>query len=269
MIVLKFLYTRLQSRILTWLFWVLVWLALGLVFANLFDSLSQEAQETEKLITNLPAALRGTFNIDTGYLTQVEKFLSGQFLTVYTLIGTIFALIQGVYEIGGKVEDRTISNYLTKNISRTELYLSQFFANLVFFVTSSGVVWGLVYGFFRIFSDQSEISIEYFLATFLMTSALFVTTAGAGQLLGILFPKNIAQLGGIGVLVFSWFLNSLSSIGGFPEWLKPFSPFYYLNVLKLRDEFAVDWSRFGVLMSVYVACLVVGILVFRKKDLYL
>jgi putative exporter of polyketide antibiotics len=102
-----------------------------------------------------------------------------------------------------------------------------------------------------------------------MTSALFVTTSGAGQLLGILFPKNIAQLGGIGVLVFSWFLNSLSSIGGFPEWLKPFSPFYYLNVLKLRDEFAVDWSRFGVLMSVYVACLVVGILVFRKKDLYL
>jgi putative exporter of polyketide antibiotics len=136
-------------------------------------------------------------------------------------------------------------------------------------IASSGVVWGLVYGFFRIFSDQSEISIEYFLATFLMTSALFVTTAGAGQLLGILFPKNIAQLGGIGVLVFSWFLNSLSSIGGFPEWLKPFSPFYYLNVLKLRDEFAVDWSRFGVLMSVYVACLVVGILVFRKKDLYL
>ena len=268
MIILKFLYIRLQSKFTAWIFWIGVWLSLGLVFALLFDSLSEEALEAEEFITRLPAAITDTFNIGSGYLTEVEKFLSGQFMTVYTLIGTIFALIQGVGVVGGVIEDRTISNYITKNISRLNFYAGKFLINLVFFATSGAAVWGLVYLFFDIFSSQSELSLGYFFAAYFATSTLFIVVSGIGQLLGVILPKNIAQLGGIGFLVFTWFLNSLSSISGYQECIKPTSIFYYLNSTKLRDDFTFDIDRLAVLYVVYLISLVVGIIIYRQKDVH-
>jgi ABC-type transport system involved in multi-copper enzyme maturation permease subunit len=270
MIYLKFIYLRLQSRFITWLFWTLIWVALGVIFALIFQSFSQSAQGMDKLYQSLPQALLKSVNIEPGYLTQVEKFLSGQFLTIYTLIGAVFALFQGVGEIGGKIDDRTISNFLTKNISRSSFYTLQFITNLIFLFASNVIVWLSIYWSFRLFTTtQNNISTDYFVYGSLSTSVLFVTICGIGQAWSTIVSKNIAQFSGIGILVISWFLNSLSSIDGYPDWLRPWAIFYYLNVDKLRDEFAADSYRLTVLVVVYLVSLVIGVVIFRKKDMYL
>ena len=269
MINLKFIYLRAQSRFSAWLFWTLIWIALGILFSSVFQSLSDSAQDVEKAYGSLPPAVLKSFNIESGYLTQVERFLSGEFLTIYTLIGAVFAFFQGLNEVGGKIDDRSISNFLTKNISRSSYYILQLVANLIFLLTSNALVWTSIYWSFRFFTSGVDIPVDYFVNGIISTSVLFVCISGFGQLLGIILPKSPAQYSGISFLVFSWFLNSLSNIQGYPEWLKPVSAFYYLNIPKLRDELSLDFTRINVLILVFIVCIVVGLIIFRKKDLYL
>jgi ABC-type transport system involved in multi-copper enzyme maturation permease subunit len=269
MIFFNFLFFRLKCRLSGWFFWVLIWLALGLLFSTVFNSISKDAKAMEEIINTIPPAISRSFNIGTGYLTRVENFLSGQFLTFYTLIGSVFAYFQGINEVSGKIDDKTITFYITRNLSRTMFYILQFVSNFIYFFTSGAIVWSVLYLLFRIFTSQDTIRVEYFIYGFISTGVLFLTIATFGQFLGVLWSRTKTQYLGAGLIIFSWFLNSLSSLEGFPEFLNNWSFFYYLNVPKLRDEFLPDITRLSVLLIFLLISLVLGKIIFRRKDLFL
>lgn len=267
---LQFLIYRVKRRYLSLLIWSAFWLFFGLVFSSLFNSLSKDAISFQTLIESMPKSITASFNITADYLTKVEKFISGQFLTIYTLGGTVFALFIGVNEVGGKIEDGTWVQFHTKNISRIQLYLLQNLSNIIFLGLSSILVWlGLFLEFKLLATSQSDISLQYFTVSALATFCLFVCATSFGQLLGIIVSKIQAQAFGSSVLVFMWFLNSLSTTSGYPEWLKPVSLYFYINVPRLRDQFSLDFPKILVLILLSITFTIAGSLFFRQKDLQL
>ena len=250
--------------------WVLVWTLVLTLYAAVFNSLSKNAAQTEQLYKSLPKGILNFANISaTDYLTKVEKFFSGQFLTIYTLAGSIFALFIGIAVIGGKIEDGTIAGILTKPLKRTQIYLGQFANSLVFIVLGSAAIGTIGYELFNLLTNQKYISVEYFANAFLGTAMILVAMVALGQLLGLFLSKSRAQSLGAFLIVMSWFINSLGSLQGFPQWLRPFSPFYYLNNVQLRDDFTLDWHHLIALPITAVILVIAGILVFRQKDIYL
>lgn len=257
------------SRSRSVLFLVIAWTLLGLLFAVVFKDLSRTAAQTIKIYQALPPAILHSFNISNDYLTHVEKFLSGQFLSVYMLAGGIFALFMGVGSIGGKIEDSTIANLLNKPFSRATIYLTQAITNIVSLIIASAATGAIMYGLFAAFSGQKSISVQYFVSAFSGATIIFITVALLGQLLGMVIGKVKAQAAGSAFIVFSFFLNGLGALAGAPTWLQNTSIFYYFNTVQLRDFYNLDMRRLAVLLVASAVFLIIGTLWFRRKDLYL
>ncbi len=262
----SFSYLRLSQRKINLLLWSFIWLLLISVFAGLFDSFKEQGEDFDQLISTLPPALTDTFNISQTYVTRAESFLSGQFLTLYMLVGSIFAYISGNYVIASKIEDKIITTWLTKGISRSTLYLSQGFVNILYFWVSGFLVWAGAVVLFELLSSSS-LDTDYALAGYISTTMLLTAWTLIAQGMGSYLSAKINQGLGLGIVLISFFMNSLSSIEGYPEFLKPLSLFYYVDVPTIRDEFMIDWQRLWILPVIGLVVFTIGSVYFRKSDI--
>lgn len=263
------LFLRLKRRYKNLLLWSLVWCIIGLLFASIFDSAAAENELFEELVSSYPEGLFDTLNISTNYLSSVETFISGQFLTLYTLIGSIYGLYLGVGEVGGKIHDKTIGAFLGKGVSRSSYYITQVVTNLLAIAGTSALVWSVIYLQFTVLTAQADISVEYFTKAAVSTSLLTITWSNLGQALGVFIEQQKAKSIGAAMIVTSFFLNNLGEFGGLPDWMTPLSLFYYLDLNLLRDSFALEWSQLGILILVTGVSLILGIIKFRHKNISL
>lgn len=257
-------FSRHRKAILAWSF---IWTLLGLLFATVFKTMSASAEQSARIYESLPPAVLKTVNISADYLTKPENFLSGQFLTIYLLAGSIFAVILGVNAVGGKIQDKTILNFLTKKLSRTSIYLSQAIVIAATLVVMNVTVGATLLAAFNIFSG-AETSLKYIVSTFVGSVIIFMTFAAIGLFTGVLLEKQRATALCSAVAVISFFMNGLGTLAGVPSWLQKSSLYYYFNPEHLRDYYAID-TRIFVLVALIALFLAAGAYVFRKKDLYL
>jgi len=257
------------SHYKTILLWTVVWSLLALLFVSVFNDLSKTAAQSIRLYQSLPPAILNTFNISSDYLTKSEKFLSGQFLTIYLLAGGVFSVFIGVGSVGGKLDNATIATFLTKPISRVSFYITELLTSAATMLTVSATVGIIMYGLFATLANQPSVSAQYFVAAFLGSGCLFVTLAIFGQALGTLLNRTHAQAVGAALVVFSFFVNGLGSLAGVPAWLQKVSIFYYLDTTQIRDLYSLNGGRLWVLGVVSLVFLVIGTLWFRRKDIYI
>ena len=263
---LVFLWFRIKRRWLSLLLWSAIWVVIGILYASLFKTFSATATDFDTALKALPEALRNSFNIANNYLSSPESFLSGQFLTLYVLVASIYWLYTGVNDIAGKIADKTIHQWMTKKLSRSGLYFGQATILILSVFSSAAIIWTSLYLSFRFFSGQTP-QLNYYIYACLGTALLFSAVALFGLTVGVLLPKRISQPLGTGVVVFMWFLNSLSSIDGYPQWLKPINLYHYFDVPLLRESYILDGSKSLVIGIVVFVCVVVGVFAFRKKSL--
>ncbi|MBL8159046.1 ABC transporter permease subunit [Candidatus Saccharibacteria bacterium] len=251
--------------------WTIVWSLLLLLFSSVFNSLSDDAEETAKVFESLPKELYGALNINpSAYLTSIENFLSGQFLFVYMLAGTIFAFALGVGAIGKRIENGTIANFLTRPLPRGDIYIVQWLVNCLFLAMAGALVGGIAWLIFdTLLTGQDIISEGYFFWTFTGTTLLFITFATLGQLVGTLMNGGRSLAVGAAIAVASYFINALGAIAELPQWLQSVSLFHYLDVATLRDEYVLNGERALYLVGFTLLFVLLGWLLFRRKDIYI
>lgn len=237
------------------------------MFASIYDSAAEESQAFSDLISAYPEGLLDAFNISTNYLNSVETFISGQFLSLFALVGSVYAVYLGIGEIGGKINDKTISVYMSKNISRTSLYLTTAATNSIIIFCSNCFIWLVLYAQMHFFTSQDSISVQYFWSAALITSLIMITWTIIGQFLGIILDSPAARGLGAAYIVFGYFINNLSALTNFPEWVNPITLFYFLDAELLRDEFEVGSNNIVVLISISILFLLLGVIRFRKKNI--
>lgn len=266
-IVLNLIWLELKLKIRSILIWCLVILALGVMFAAMFNTLKDQAVDFQKLLDSFPDELKKPFNISNDYFNSVENLLNGEFLTFYNLAGSILACFLGVGAVGAKLENKTLAQYLTKKISRIHYYLAQFATNTLFLFIAAIIIAPILYLSFIILTNQKSISVGYFTGLFLGTFLIQFIFLALAQVLGTGLGRSKSLAMSCGVAAFSWFLNSISELKGFPQWLKYVSPFYYFDSKYLISNLSFDWGRGWLLVVLTIIFVVAGALVFDRKDL--
>ena len=260
-----------RSRLSSMMMWVVLWSLLLLLFATVFNSLSKDAAVSSKIFKQLPSGIFNSFNIDpSSYLSHIESFISGQFLSVYLLAGSIFAFSLGVNSIGKRIESRVIAMYLTKPISRNRFYAVQSFVNVTYFFVVSSVLCVISLVIFNnLLKNQNNVSTSYFTALFLGSGLLFVVLTVLGQLVGVVLNGGKAVIAGAGIVVVSWFLNSLAPLAHLPSWVQNLSLFHYFNVSLLRTDYKLAVNLTVQLVIIGLVLFIIGRRVFKHKDLYI
>ncbi len=261
----------LSAKIRPLIVWVVIWSLLLFLFANVFNSFSKDAAENAKIFEHLPKGVFNAINIDPAlYLTRIEKFISGQFLFVYLLAGSIFSFSLGVNAIGKKIEDRTIATLVTKPIARGKIYLAQFLGSALFLAAAGTLLCLISLGIMNtVLKYQDDVSTSYFMWLFVGSTLVFTTFAVLGQLIGTLLNGGHALQVGSGIIVVSWFISSLGEFAHIPAAVQYVSVFHYFNIPLLRDSFTLDKSLTATLLIIILALFTGGWVYFRKKDIYI
>ena len=261
---------QLGARVPSLIVWVVVWSLLLLLFAVVFNSLSKDAAESAKVFQQLPNGVYSSFNIDpSSYLSKIESFISGQFLSVYMLAGSIFAFSFGVGAIGKKIESRTVAMLLTKPLARGQLYMVQALVAVVFFIVVSSALCGMSLLIFNsLLQTQSHISTSYFVSLYCGSCLLFASFTLLGQLVGTVLNGGRAITVGAGIVVVSWFLNSLAPLAHLPAFVQYLSPFHYFDVSLLRSSYVLAGALTLQLAGIMIGFLLIGWYVFKQKDIY-
>lgn len=246
--------------------WSSVWLLLSILFAAVFKTMSVSADESAKIYASLPQAVLKTVNIPMDYLSSPEKFLSGQFLTVFLLAGSILAITISVHAIGGRIQDKTIIGLLTKDFSRPTLYAALAFALALVFVAMSFAAGISLYGMFALFSSATP-SLMYICSLAVGAGILFMTFLGLGQLLGTVLQKPYALGAGYAFAIVSFFANGLGALAGAPAWIQKSSLYYYFDASALSQSNSLG-VKVVVLVGLALLFTIVGMAAFRKKDIY-
>lgn len=268
MTTINLILSELRKKIVPFGVWCGVWLSFALMMAPAFNMFADQGEEIEKFIGMFEDGLLEAFNMGIDYFESIEKFAGGEFLTFFGMVGAIYAAFVGVNSIAGKIADKTITNVLTKDISRTKIYLSKTLVNTLYFGISSMAIALLSYLTFLLIVDQDKISFTFFIAAFFAYFVLHLFFATFSQGIGVFLEKPKAQALSAGVVVVFWFVNSFAVIDSFPRAIIYSSPFYYVNDSYLVENFAVDWSKLWILGVGIIIFVIVGTLGFRKKDIY-
>jgi ABC-type transport system involved in multi-copper enzyme maturation permease subunit len=248
------------------LVWSGIWILLALILSNLFNSFAEQ-DELEIVLKTLPKELLAAMNISSGYFSKVENFVSGEFLTLYTLMGSIFAVFLGVGAIGGRLENGQITSQLNQNLSRFQIIFSQIIINLIFLVKSGLLIGFFAYFAFSFFTGQ-QVSSKYFIMAMLGSFGLQFLGLALGFLLGLFFTKSTAQSVGGGLIAASWLFNGLKDTAGYPEEIKPLSVFYYFDIELLRAEFTLNWTYFSILIAISSLLLIFSVWKFKNSEVY-
>jgi ABC-type transport system involved in multi-copper enzyme maturation permease subunit len=239
---------------------------MALLMAFFFDTFQEGQEELGAIMESLPEALKESFNITSGFLSQAENFFAGEFLAVFTLSGGVMGVFFGVGALRSKIESGYMTTMLMSAVQRWQIVLMEWLVSLVFWITSASLIGVVSWYFFTIFTTQEEVSLQFFLVSTIGAAGIQIFATGFGMLMGMFLKKTPAQAIGNAALVGMWLLDGFSGLSGYPEFLKPINPFSYFDEMYLIQEYTLYWPDWLVLVGSGLVLFLFAMSLFQNKD---
>lgn len=256
-----FLKTLFEKRWMT-LWWTLSSIALTVFVVIFFPTLKESFGEALKNVPESMRALIGSasdYQTLSGYL-NLQVFQQMIFLTV--TLGVI--LCTGL--LGGDENEGTLQTLLSHPVSRTKVYLHKLAASAVIVgVVTFSIFLGSWLGALMI--NESIDLWQLFQATF-MTWLLSMAISLIGFALAAITGKRALAGSIAGAYAFVMYIitSLVETVKGlrFVEYLSPFHYFNHPSPLKA----AFDFGDMFVLLAASIIFIVLGYLVFVRRDIY-
>lgn len=250
------------------LVYIAIAVALAWMMIAVFPSFSEGAEELQEAFASYPEVFLEAVDVDLAVmLSDLEGFLAAeQYSIMWPLVTIVFALSLGGTAIAGEIETGTLDFLLAQPISRVRVYGGKFIAGLVLIAlftvltVLSVIPLAKLYGLEVILEAHALMALLGFLfgmaiyAVSLMLSSLFSTRArvfsvAAGVLLSMYAADVVASL-----------KESLSN-------LKYFSFFHYFDHNAALIDRSISGETVLVFLAVSLTCLIVGGVVFARRDI--
>lgn len=249
------------------LLWWLVGVVAYVVFIMLFyPTLQQNAELLNQYLEVLPEAFRAAFIGEIEDITSPSGFLTSYlFALIMPILILVYAIIAGSGAIAGEEERGTLDLLLANPISRSRVLLEKA-ANLALgVVVLSLATWASVV----LSAMPVNMSVGY-----LAVASICISLALLGIAFGVLALAAGAAWGKRGtaggvaaaVALFSYLMNSFAPA---VDVLRPYRVLSLLYYYSGADPLVngLDPVHVAVLVGFSAACLLVGLLAFRRRDL--
>lgn len=236
------------------------------MYVALFPAFRDQSAAFNEMIKNYPQDFMKAFGIETVDFNSLESYLAmEQFGIVWPLMAAFLVVSMGGIMLAGEIEKGTAEILLSRPISRQQLYWSRYFVGVVvlaIFVLCSTMLtipMAKIYDINYILHNYWTLSVACFLFGWAIFSIAFMLSAVFSE------RSRVYMLCG-GLLVGMYVIKIISALKESLENLKYFSFFYYYDANRALVENIVNGKSFVVFVSVAVVCTVIGMLVFRKRD---
>lgn len=249
--------------------WTVLWYALGLsiyavLILSFYPTVRENAQMTEQLMEAFPKAMMDAFGGSD--MASLPGFVGGKFLNVmWPIIVGVFVITAGADTVAREVERGTIELLLSVPESRTRLFLAKLAALTVGIVALvAATVGALALGAALV---DETLGLGKLLALGAVLTCFAVAVGGYTVLLSSLSKERAKPAGIAAGLTLAFYLAwVVSGLGEDWEWLKNASIFTAFDPQRALASGEVEPAHLAALLGIGLACTVVALVVFRRRD---
>jgi len=248
------------------IYFTIVWIFLLLLYLSFFDVIKDSADQIEQLYAAMPKELIEAFGKGMDSMTTIYGYIGNQVAMYLSLSGCILAVSMAAGSIAGEIGNRNILFLLSKPISRLQIYAAKFIAIVSSLFVSNIILLGITILSINLLTKETDLDLGIFALVYLAIFLLELFFVGLTELLGSKFNSGKAIAICSLVVIVSYLLNVLAGLSEQAEWLKYFSPNFYLDTagIAIGSGFKVESILIIVLSVVFV---IAGGYLFRKRDI--
>lgn len=247
--------------------WTCALIALAALFLSIYPSVTSDAAEYKKLLSNYPASVRAMLGINIDYITSTLGFYSMIFSFI-TLCGAIQAMNMGVSILSKEARERTADFLLVKPISRSIIVTAKLLAAFTMIIVTNVIFDAAAVGIANIFKT-ADYSIKVFSMinlTLFFIQLIFLTI---GVAVSVFFNKLKAVLPiSLGVVFGLYIAGALISGGKDNEAARFISPFKYFDITYIIKNAGYE-TKYLIISAIIVAvAIAVSYIIYIKKDIH-
>jgi len=241
-------------------------LLLLLIYVAIFPSMQAQTQQLIQILQSMPKAILSAFgSANITNFTLENLLVSKYFSLVWPLLAAILGISMAGNDVAYEVEKGTIEFLLAQPISRTKIYFARFLAEIfalaIFSALSTISVIPMAIAF-----HINYVAINYF-KLFLMAILFAWTIYALSLFFSCLFSNKGRVYGVMGTIIIAMYVASLvATLKDSLDKLKYLSFFYYFTSNILVDG-KFNWLAIILFSIIIIIFLVLGLVVFQKRDI--
>lgn len=254
-----------KNNFKSFIIWISIIISMFILVFAIYPSISANSDAMNQFINTMPKEMLEMFNMDVVGFGTVFGWIATEGFMMLTLIGGAYFAIMGSNILLKEENDGTIEFLYSKPVTRNNILFSKILVG-VFFVLIFNLLISLVTLIGLLASNGFDFN-KWALISFIpMLLHLFFFSISF--LLAIFFTKTRKSLGvSLGVLFGLYLLNMLSAMSDKIEFLKYFSPFYYINARSILTENNINVLHTFVILFCSFIFIFISFKYYNKKEL--
>ncbi|MFA6296748.1 MAG: ABC transporter permease subunit [Patescibacteria group bacterium] len=255
-----------KDRKITIIVYCLAVIAFLWMYVGLFPAFRDQSATFNEMMKSYPQDFMKAFGVENIDMSSLESFLAmEQFGIIWPLMVSFLMISLAGIMLAGEIEKGTSELLLSRPVSRQQIFWSRYLVGIavlivfVFCSVMAVIPFAKIYKVDYLINNFWTMSMACFLFGWAIFSIAFMFSAIFSE------RSRVYMLAG-GLLVLMYVIKIISSLKESLENLKYFSFFYYYDANRALVENIIDGKSWVVFMSVAVVCTVIGMVVFRKRD---
>lgn len=219
------------------------------------------------MIASFPKEMLSAFGLDKVSSTEILGFYNVYCYLLVTILGGIFAVIQGSSILSKEEDEKTIEFLLSKPVSRSSIITAKIFSVLTNLVILNLIISIISFVTIELVNNDSY-DRKALLLLFIAPILMQITFAAIGLLISIFIVKaRINFPTGVGIVLGCYFISIIASISIKADFLKYFTPFKYVDGADIIIKQSIELKYLVIMAVVTLACVVATYIIYNKKDI--
>ncbi|ACR79190.1 ABC transporter permease subunit [Kosmotoga olearia] len=256
-----------RGRFRSFFIWTIIISLFGFLYIPFTDKLLEESEPMLKMLENIPKVLLNMFNMDVAMFSKPEGIFGSEGMSfVYILTGVFAAMMAGAL-FSREFEEKTIEYLLVKPISRRRIFLEKSFTLITFVILLSGLFTITTVLLFRTLVHTAPYNEHILFGFGLYVLSIQLFFAAVSTLVSLATQKSSLTTSlTLGILIFMYFGNSLSSVNKNLAWMGKISVFHYLPLIDTVVKEKIFVSNALVIILVALLIFYGALEFFKRKD---
>jgi len=248
--------------------WTAILLLYNISMLLLYPSMTGAMKDKMNVMLQaFPKEMIIAMGLDKVSITELLGFYNTYCYLLVTILGGIFAMLQGISVLSKEEDEKTIEFLLSKPITRNRIIFEKVSAVLTNILILNIVISMISYVAIEIVSIEAY-SLKALLLLFLGPVLMQVTFAAVGLLISVFIVKARINIPvGVGIVLGLYFISILATVSEKADFLKYVTPFKYVDGADIISSKSIEPVYLAIMTAVTSACTFITRLIYNKKDI--
>lgn len=237
-----------------------------LMFVSLFPSIKEQTADFEEFLKAYPEGFTKAFNIESLSFETLENFISVEHISItWPLMAMFFVISFAGASMTREIETGTIELLLAKPISRTKIFVGKYLGSLFSFMLFCFISFMSVVPLAEL--SNIEYQFDHFVVVMVVGFLFGFAIMSLAFMFSVLFSeRNKVYMIMGGMLLAMYLAKIITNFQENLENLQYVSFFHYFDATETMVEGMYNTTSIAVFAGCGIIAFLIGLFVFRKRD---